>query len=71
MEQLTADERRLLERLNDPNVTLYPHNFDAQDQVILQGLITRRLVGMGWNPSNANGRKYYVTEVGRAAVAAR
>jgi hypothetical protein len=71
MEQLTADERRLLERINDPNVTLYPHNFDAEAQAILQGLIARRLVGLGWNPSNAYWQKYYITDVGRTALAAR
>ena len=71
MEQLTVDERRLLERLSDPNVTLYPHNFNTEEQAILQGLIARRLVGLGWNPGDANWQKYYVTDVGRTTLATR
>jgi hypothetical protein len=67
---LTESERSMLQQCADAPGMLHPRDFNEQGQAILMHLIRRRLLGVTWK-ENAAYRTYFLTDAGRAALAAQ
>jgi hypothetical protein len=64
---LTADERRMLQRVGALDTTglLHWHDFDGEGQTLLRRLITLQLIGFS-RTGNPYYRTAYLTDKGRA-----
>jgi hypothetical protein len=67
---LTESERSMLQQCAEASGLLHPRDFDEQGQAILMHLIRRRLLGVTWTEDAAY-RTYFLTDAGRAALAAQ